>query len=172
MRTKDVVVVPYDYKWKDEFEKIKLYLEKELQDSIIAIEHVGSTSVEGLSAKPIIDIDVIIKNYDSFQEVKSRLESLDYYYEGDLGIKGREAFAYDEKQKNEFMIHHLYVCPQDSDELKRHIVFRDYLKTHSEDRKKYSEVKLQAAKRYPEDIDSYIEAKSPCIAEIYKKIGL
>lgn len=172
MRTKTVTVVPYNSKWKDEFKKIKLYLEKTLEKSIIRIEHVGSTSIEGLAAKPIIDIDIVIKNYDNFEEVKSGLESLGYYYEGDLGIKDREAFGYDEKQKIEFMTHHLYVCPQNSKELKRHIAFRDHLRTHEDDVKKYSQVKLQAAKMYPTDIDSYIEAKSPCINEIYKKIGL
>ncbi|NMM62018.1 GrpB family protein [Clostridium sp. P21] len=170
MRTKKVIVVPYDYRWKEEFDKIKLYLEKGLENNIIAIEHVGSTSVEGLSAKPIIDIDVVIKNYDSFQEVKSCLESLGYYHEGDLGIKDREAFEYTEK--HEFMTHHLYVCPQNSQELKRHIAFRDYLRTHDEDRDKYSEIKLQASRKYPTDIDSYIETKSPFINEIYKKIKL
>ncbi len=170
MKTKKVTVIPYDYKWNEEFRKIKLDLEKTLEDSIIAIEHVGSTSVEGLSAKPIIDIDIIIKSYDNFKEVKSRLESFGYYHEGDLGISGREAFGYIEK--DELMTHHLYVCPQDSAELKRHIAFRDYLRTHKEDRDKYSEIKLYAAKKYPTDIDSYIETKSPYITEIYKKIGL
>lgn len=83
-----------------------------------------------------------------------------------------EAFRYDEKQRNEFMTHHLYVCPQNSKELKRHIAFRNYLRTHEEDVKKYSEIKLQAARMYPTDIDSYIGTKSPCINEIYRKISL
>ena len=170
MRTERVIVVPYDSKWNDEFQKIKFYLEKELKNNIVAIEHVGSTSVEGLYAKPIIDIDIIIENYDKFEDVKSHLENLGYYHEGDLGIKDREAFAYSEK--HEFMIHHLYVCPGDSKELKRHTTFRDYLRTHKEDREKYSEIKLKVAIKYPTDIDSYLEYKSPCIAEIYKKCGL
>lgn len=170
MKTERVIVVPYDFKWNDEFQKIKLYLEKSLKNSIIAIEHVGSTSIEGLFAKPIIDIDVIIGSYDKFEAVKSCLKNLGYYHEGDLGIKDREAFGYSEKY--EFMTHHLYVCPWDSEELKRHIAFRDYLRTHKEDRKKYSEIKLQAAIKYPTDIDSYIETKSDCISEIYKKCGL
>ncbi|MDF2548897.1 MAG: hypothetical protein K0R93_3795 [Anaerosolibacter sp.] len=170
MKTKRVIVVPYDPKWNEEFQKLKSYLEKALENSIVAIEHVGSTSVEGLSAKPIIDIDVIIESYDRFEDVKSRLESSGYYHEGDLGIKDREAFAYSEKQG--VMEHHLYVCPRNSNELKRHIAFRDYLRAHKEDKKKYSEIKLQAAIKYPTDIDHYMEAKNPCIAEIYKKCGL
>lgn len=170
MRTEKVVVLPYDIKWKNEFQKIKLHLEEALGDTILRIEHVGSTSVEGLSAKPIIDIDVVIESYDKFKKVKSILENLGYYHEGDLGIKDREAFAYEEKP--EFMLHHLYVCPQNSEELKRHTTFRDYLKIHKEDRESYSEVKLQAAKMYPTDIDSYLEFKSSCITEIYKRCGL
>jgi GrpB-like predicted nucleotidyltransferase (UPF0157 family) len=170
MRTKIVVVVPYDSKWNDEFNKIKFYLEKALGNNIVAIEHVGSTSVEGLYAKPIIDLDVIIESYDKFEDVKSRLKNLGYNHEGDLGIKNREAFAYSEKY--EFMTHHLYVCSRDSKELKRHITFRNYLRIHKEDREKYSQIKLQSALKYPTDIDSYVEAKSPCITEIYKKCGL
>jgi GrpB-like predicted nucleotidyltransferase (UPF0157 family) len=170
MGTKRVIVVPYDYRWSEEFEKIKSYLEKELENSIIAIEHVGSTSVEGLSAKPVIDMDIVIKDYDSFLDVKSRLESLGYYHEGDLGIKDREAFGYTEK--HEFMTHHLYVCPQNSQELKRHIAFREYLRTHKDDSDKYGKIKLYAANKYPSDIDRYIETKSPFIDKIYKKIGL
>lgn len=170
MRTKKVFVVPYDSKWKDEFQRIKSYLQDILEKSIIAIEHVGSTSIPGLSAKPIIDIDIVIEDYDKFDDVKLRLEKAGYYHEGNLGIKDREAFAY--KDKKEFMVHHLYVCPQNSEELKRHITFRNYLRTHKEDRDKYSSVKIKAALKYPSNIDSYIEAKSPCIEEIYKKCGL
>lgn len=87
MKTKRVIVVPYDSRWNNEFQKIKLYLEKALENSVLAIEHVGSTSIEGLPAKPIIDIDVIIESYDTFKDVKSRLKNSGYYHEGDLGIK-------------------------------------------------------------------------------------
>jgi GrpB-like predicted nucleotidyltransferase (UPF0157 family) len=172
MRTKNVVVLPYDFNWSHEFEKIKIFIEKELGDNIIGIEHVGSTSIEGLAAKPIIDLDVIIESYDNFEEVKAKLETLGYYHEGDLDVKGREAFSYDENEKMEFMTHHLYVCPKNSDELKRHITFRNYMRTSKEDVEKYSAIKLQAAKLYPKDINRYCEYKSPCIIEIYKKIGL
>ena len=170
MKTRNIIVVPYDPRWKNEFQKIKSYLEKEIKDSIIGIEHVGSTSVEGLYAKPIIDIDVIIESYDKFEDVKCHLKNLGYYHEGNLGIKEREAFGYEDK--NDFMTHNLYVCPKESQELKRHVTFRDYLRTHKEDREKYSEAKLQAAKMYPTDIDNYIKSKSTCVNEIYKKCGL
>ena len=165
-----VIVVPYDPQWKVEFEKIKAYIEKPIKNSIVGIEHVGSTSVEGLSAKPIIDLDVIIEDDGKFEAVKKHLEALGYSHEGDQGIKGREAFRYKDRQGR--MAHHLYVCTKDSEELKRHLLFRDHLRAHREDRERYSAVKLQAAEKFPTDIDRYIENKSAVIEDIYRKCGL
>lgn len=170
VRTKNVMVVPYNPEWKNEFERLKSYLENAVGDMSVEIEHVGSTSVEGLWAKPIIDIDIVIEDRDDFEEVKNSLEGIGYYHEGDLGIKGREAFGYDEK--NEFMKHHLYVCHKDSQQLKNHIEFRNHLRQNKDDRDRYSEVKAKAAKANPKDIDGYMEEKSHIIDIIYKKIGL
>jgi GrpB-like predicted nucleotidyltransferase (UPF0157 family) len=167
---KRVIVVPYDEKWKAEFERIKEELLLVLDNSIIAIEHVGSTSVEGLAAKPIIDIDIIIKDYNSFEDIKIRLAQIGYTHEGDLGIKDRQAFQYENKQH--LMKHHLFVCPAYSEELKRHITFRDYLRQNQKDRDWYGEVKTLAAERYPEDINSYMIAKCPCVVEIIKRSAL
>ena len=170
MRTKRVVVVPYDKAWKNAFEEIKTEIEAEIGDLIIDIEHVGSTSVEGMSAKPCIDIDVIIKDYSVFDEIVRKLGVIGYIHEGDLGIKDREAFKY--ANKPHLMTHHLYVCPRDSEELHRHIAFRDFLRKNPEAVKKYSRVKETAAQLFPDSIDQYIEYKSSCIEELYKECGL
>lgn len=170
MRTAKVVVLSYDRTWKSDFEEIKTEIENVVGDFIIGIEHVGSTSVEGMSAKPCIDLDVIIKDYSVFDTVVSKLESIGYIHEGDLGIKDREAFKYSDKPH--LKTHHLYVCPQCSEELHRHMSFRDYLRSHPEAVRKYSSVKETAARMFPEDIDKYIEYKSPCIEEIYMLCGL
>ncbi|MCR4941034.1 MAG: GrpB family protein [Treponemataceae bacterium] len=85
-------------------------------------------------------------------------------------MEGREAFDYSGKEG--LMEHHLYLCPKDSRELKRHLSFRDYLRKHPEAVKEYSEIKLEAAKLYPHDIDAYINHKSRVIEKIYKEIGL
>ena len=170
MRTKRVVVLPYDAAWKTAFEEIKNEIEAEIGDLILGIEHIGSTSVEGMSAKPCIDIDVIIKDYTAFDEIVRRLGAIGYIHEGDLGIKDREAFKYADKPH--LMLHHLYVCPQYSEELHRHITFRDFLRQNSEAVKEYSLVKEIAAELYPNDIDQYINYKSPCIEKLYKKCGL
>ena len=170
MRTSKVIVMPYHKEWQTDFEKIKNELENAIGDMVIAIEHVGSTSVQGMSAKPCIDIDVVIKDYSVFDIVVAKLADIGYIHEGDLGIKDREAFKY--TNKPHLQTHHLYVCPQYSAELHRHIAFRDYLRTHPEAANEYSKVKEKAAQLFPDDIDSYIEFKSPCIAKLYKLCGL
>ena len=170
MKTKKVIVVPYDKAWKSAFEEIKKEIERVIGDLIIGIEHVGSTSVEGLSAKPIIDIDVVIKDYSVFATVVQKLETIGYIHEGDLGIKDREAFKY--SNKPHLQKHHLYVCPQYSEELHRHVTFRDYLKNNREAVKKYSLVKETAAILFPNEIEKYIDYKTPCIEELYMRCGL
>ena len=170
MRTRKIVVLPYDAAWKAAFAKIKREIEEAIGDLIIGIEHVGSTSVEGMSAKPCIDIDVIINDYSSFAAAVDGLKSIGYIHEGDLGIKDREAFKYTEK--THLMTHHLYVCPKSSEELRRHIGFRDFLRSNPEAVKRYSLIKEKAARLFPDDIDGYIKYKSPCIEELYQKCGL
>ena len=169
MRTKNVVVEKWNPKWKDEFERIVDSLGEDVIYNSVKIEHVGSTSVEGLSAKPIIDLDIVIEN-DKFEIIKRLLNDKGYKHEGDLGIEGREAFSYSGKE--ELMTHHLYVCPKDSEELFKHITFRDFLKNNSALASEYSKVKEQAAVLYPDDIDKYMEFKSEIIEKIYKKCGL
>ena len=170
MKTTRVAVLPYDREWKTAFEEIRQELENTLGDLILGIEHVGSTSVEGLSAKPCIDLDVIIPDYTVFDDVVRRLSDLGYVHEGDLGIPDREAFAYGDKPH--LQKHHLYVCPQYSEELRRHLTFRDFLRTHPEASKQYSAVKEAAARQYPEDIEQYMACKAPCIEELYGLCGL
>ena len=170
MVTKHVVVLPYDEQWKQDFLKIKSELTDALGQLAIRIEHIGSTSVQGLSAKPIIDIDVVIKDHSVLESVISALGIIGYQHEGNLGIEGREAFKYDGKEH--LQKHHLYVCTEDSPELKRHIAFRDYLRSHPSAVREYSLIKEQGAKQYPTEIEHYIEHKTPFIEKIYSEIGI
>ena len=170
MQTAKVIVTPYDKAWKSDFEAIRTELASTLGGLAIGIEHVGSTSVEGLSAKPCIDIDVVIKDYSVFDEVVGRLAAIGYIHEGNLGIKDREAFKYSDKPH--LQKHHLYVCPQNSEELRRHITFRNFLKSHPEAVRQYGAVKEAAARLFPNDIDGYIRYKTPCIEELYRQCGL
>ncbi|MBN9391676.1 MAG: GrpB family protein [Chloroflexi bacterium] len=166
---REIVVVSYDEGWPLEFEKIRAELLRVLGDNVVAIEHVGSTSVPGLWAKPVIDLDIVIED-TLFETVKARLASLGYKHEGDLGIAGREAFNYEAKPH--LMAHHLYVCGKNSPELKRHLAFRNHLRLSKEDRDKYGKIKQEMAQEFPHDIEGYIAGKHPVIQEIYRKCGI
>ena len=170
MRSAKVIVLPYEESWKSAFEAIKAELEPALLNLALGIEHVGSTAVAGMSAKPCIDIDVIIPGYEVFDDVVRALGAIGYVHEGDLGIPEREAFAY--SGKSHLMKHHLYVCPRNSAELHRHLTFRDFLRGNPEAVQKYSSTKETAAALFPDDIDRYMAYKSPCIEELYRLCGL
>lgn len=168
MKTKRVIVEPYNPLWANAFQQIKDELDAVLKDVIISIEHVGSTSVIGLASKPIIDIDIVIDQ--TFDEVKRKLELIGYTHEGNLGIEGREAFKY--QGKSHLMKHHLYVCEKDALELKKHLTFRNHLRTHPDDLIFYGELKKELAIKFQSDIDSYIEGKSEFVRSIYQKYHL
>ena len=170
MTTRNIVVVPYDNNWKLQFEAIRAEIQAALGELALSIEHVGSTSVEGLSAKPIIDIDVVIEDESKLQAVIEKLAGIGYEHEGNLGIVCREAFGYTGKEH--LQNHHLYVCTKDSPELKRHLTFRDYLRSHEEAVREYSRIKEEGAKLFPNDIDGYISYKTGWIEKIYREIGL
>ncbi len=125
------------------------------------IEHVGSTSVEGLASKPIIDLDVVISSDADLPAVIERLLKIGYRHEGDLGIPGREAFASETSPA-----HHLYVCDRNSQELARHIAFRNLLRAHPETANAYAELKRDLAQRFGDDRDAYTEGKSEFIERV------
>ncbi len=166
---RNITVVPYDEKWIIEFERIKNEILSVLYNDIVSIEHIGSTSVPGLWAKPIIDMNIIVENY-MLPVVIEKLASIGYIQEGNLGVESREAFKYVDKPY--LMAHYLYMCPKDSAEHKRQITFRDYLRSHPLDCKKYSEIKIEKSNKFPHDIDSYIKGKEPVVMEIYQKCGI
>ena len=169
MTTRNIIVLPYGEKWKQAFLDIKSELAAALGPLALSIEHVGSTSVPGLAAKPIIDIDVVVRKTNLEPAIKA-LATIGYEHEGNGGIEGREMFKYSGKEH--LMDHHLYVCPEDSRELKRHVLFRDYLLSHPDAVQAYSQIKKEAAELYPHDIDSYINHKGTVIEKIYKELGL
>ncbi|WP_019910878.1 GrpB family protein [Paenibacillus sp. HW567] len=168
-KTKVVEVVSYDPAWKTEFSRLEAWMLEIAGDLIIAAEHVGSTSVEGLSAKPVIDIDLVMESYDIFPQIVERLAQYGYVHQGNLGIEGREAFK--REQEDPFMKYHLYVCPKDGKGYLEHIAFRDYLRTHPEERLKYEEVKQRLAEQFRYDIDSYCDGKTEIVNSILKKSG-
>ena len=165
-----VIIVPYNPQWPDEFNKIKNMLLMHLNNLILSIEHIGSTSVPNLSAKPIIDINMIMESYEVFPDIVNRLKEIGYKHEGDLGVKGREAFR--QPSNNEFIYFHLYCSPKDSEALRRHIQFREYLRNHSEARQEYENLKINLAQKFRDDRVAYTESKTEFIQNILRKCSM
>jgi len=168
--TKRVEVLPYDSAWPLRFEEVREHLLSILSGQDVRVEHVGSTSVPDLAAKPILDIDIVLLDGANFAGVKALLEANGYLHLGDLGIFGREAFR--NQGEPQLMRHNLYVLQADADELKRHLTFRDWLLGHPQDREAYAQAKMAAARQFPHDISAYIDAKSDVILDIYERCGL
>lgn len=171
-----IKISDYDPKWKKEFNKLKdIYIDS-LDDLLVEVMHVGSTAIPGLCAKPVIDIDLVIESYSSFTEVKDGLENLGYEYKGNFGIEGRESFWREDKRvprngtNSRKHPHNLYVCPEDSRELKRHIAFRDYLREDERCRKRYADLKRELAKKHRDDREAYTRAKTKFIERVLEEI--
>jgi len=168
-----IIVLDYSPQWAVQFEMLKNIYTTALHNLNIDIQHVGSTSVPGLAAKPIIDIDIIIENDSILKTVISRLKSLGYQHRGDLGIPQREAFKHNSGVHNNEILptHNLYVCIKGCDSLNNHLTFRDYLKQHPNKIAEYSALKKKLAATYPNDIDAYVENKTPFITGILQQAG-
>lgn len=170
-------VVRYHPEWKIEFEKIAQALHHALEGLEKEIQHVGSTSIVGMFAKPIIDIDIIIKKEELLEEVKLRLEKLGYQYRGEQGVQGRFAF----RQPTDLgsmltpmrnrQLHHLYVCYSDSLALKNHLIFRDALLNDENLREQYAQLKRTLIGDGELGREEYTKLKTDFILSVLAKKG-
>ena len=166
-------IVDYNPQWKYQFLDLESLYLKYLSDKILRVEHVGSTSIPGLKSKPVIDIDIVIKDFDILEnEVIKELEKLGYEHLGDLGISGREAFKLENTMNELYPNHNLYVCRENSIGLKNHLLFRDYLIENPEKVGEYGNLKLELARNFPNDIDTYCSGKTEFITEILNSSGM
>ena len=153
----------YNSKWILDFEKLKNEILKGLKGLDCIIEHVGSTAVPYLDAKPIIDIDIIYTEHSDFIKIKSSLENSGYYHNGNQGIDGREVFKRNNLgSKNEILdaiIHHLYVCQTENKALERHILSRNFLRKNDWARLKYQKLKYEVAEKANQDRKVYANLK-------------
>jgi GrpB-like predicted nucleotidyltransferase (UPF0157 family) len=164
-----IVVEAYNPRWPEHFAAISAELWPAVSGLATSIEHVGSTSVPGLAAKPIIDIDIVIPDILQLPDTVRALEELGYEHRGNLGIEGREAFR---RRTPPAIPHNLYVCPSESDALRNHLILRDTLRSDPELRSQYSALKYELAAKFPNSIDAYVEGKSDFILKILEKDGM
>lgn len=170
---KKIIVQKYNPEWKTEFWKAKLFYEELLSSIEMKVEHVGSTSVEGLWAKPILDIDIIVRNNEDSLRIIELLTTVGYSHIGDLGVKGREVLKYDEDNPYiKWMEHHLYVCLEGNENLQNHLLLRKHLRNNKKSVELYSALKRELADQFPDDIESYIDGKTNLITKFLKIEGM
>jgi Uncharacterized conserved protein len=162
-----LVVLPYDPNWKNEFERIRDYLLEQIGDLVLEIKHVGSTSVPGLCAKPIIDIVAVMDSYDVFSAIVTRLENIGYLHEGNGGIKEREVFK--RLIPDEFMDYHFYVCPKDSEESRRQNIFRNALLNNKDIADEYGKLKMRLVEEVNGNRVLYTDLKTDFISSVINR---
>lgn len=162
-----VLVAEYSEEWPKTFEQLRDRIWPALSDFALAVEHVGSTAVPGLAAKPVIDFCVVVRSRADVPLGIERLAQLGYVHRGDLGVPDREAFRRPEGLPR----HHLYLSPKDSLSFRNHLALRDHLRADPDGAIAYGALKRQLAKQFPDDIDSYIEGKTAFILETLRGLG-
>jgi GrpB-like predicted nucleotidyltransferase (UPF0157 family) len=166
MSMQPIEIVDYSTDWPIQFEEIASAIRIAFAGGpTIEIEHVGSTAVPGLAAKPILDIDVVIRSHSDLADAIKCLGTIGYMHQGDLGVVGREAFSWPPHGRR----HHLYVCSIDNEAHKRHIAFRDYLRNHVSDAEQYAKLKRDLAVRYRSDRVAYTNGKLDFVNSILAK---
>jgi GrpB-like predicted nucleotidyltransferase (UPF0157 family) len=150
--------------WPLRFSVIKGFLSEVFKDKAVSIEHVGSTAVAGMVAKPIIDVLVVVKKMESFEEQKELMVNAGYEW-GENYIAPNTLLFFKMRSDGE-KLENIHVCEADAPKARQFIVMRDYLRLHPEKVKEYSDLKKENAKRYPDDYPAYREAKAPFLEKL------
>ena len=151
-----VQLEPHDKQWDEAAIQTIKNLKSILGDDAVDIQHIGSTAIPAITAKPIIDIMPVVESLDAIDAVASEFEKIGYVYMGEYGITGRR-YLY--KGANEHT-HHIHIFSKnDNENITRHLAFHDYLNKHDDVKEAYANLKKELAKKYPNDIEGYCDGK-------------
>lgn len=156
-----VRLAPYTPEWPRLFEEERRLLEVTIGHVLLGVEHVGSTSVPGLDAKPVIDMAAALRRLTDVEGCVKPLENLGYEYKGENGLPERHFFA-----KGCPRTHHLHMVRFDSAFWREHLLFRDYLRRHPSTAGEYALLKRRLAAEFEADRAAYTEAKAPFIRRV------
>lgn len=167
-----IELTDHDPRWPDAFARLRDRIWPACRDAgALAVEHVGSTAVPGLAAKPVIDLDVVIRADADLPPVQAALVGLGYRPRGDLGVPQRYAFRAPDAPDAPAIRHHLYVCVADSAALRNHLRVRDRLRADPALRDAYAALKRELAAR-AETSDAYVAGKTDFLLAVLADAGL
>ena len=164
---KNVEVVPHDPRWRDAFEAESKRIAAALGENVVAVHHVGSTAIPGIHAKPVIDLLIEVGDVARVDGRSAAMESLGYEVMGEYGIPGRRYFR--KQGPGGIRTHHVHAFRAGSDQVARHLAFRDYMVAHPADAQRYSELKQKLAEEHPRDFDAYMDGKDAFIQEMDRR---
>ena len=173
----EIVILDYQPAWANQFELLKAVYQSRLGGLVAQVEHVGSTAVPGLAAKPVLDIDLIAENPQMLPAITTALEKLGYGPRGELGIAGRFAFARltgsapEDGTDRLWPAHHLYVCVRGSIALRNHLLFRDALRGDAALTGRYAALK-HALAATSGNMDAYVRGKTAFITSVLEDAGM
>lgn len=160
-----VEVRDYNADWKRQFEQAADEIQQILGEECVAIHHIGSTSVEGLAAKPVIDLMPVVRDINKVDGFNEEMERSGYEAKGENGLPGRRYF----QKGGDLRTHHVHIYEKGNNEIIRHLAFRDYLRENPHEAKEYGTLKKKLAKEHPYDIQKYIEGKEQLVIKIEKR---
>lgn len=160
-----IEVVPYNSLWENQFHEEAEKIRNIMKDEIIHIHHIGSTSIPGICAKPIVDMLVEVKDISKIGEYIDDMSELGYIARGEWGIVGRRYFIKGLYERT----HHVHVYQVGNPEIKRHLLFRDYLIEHPKEAKQYERLKKMLAVKYRHNAAGYMDGKDLFIKDIDRK---
>ncbi|MFZ4115509.1 MAG: GNAT family N-acetyltransferase [Chthoniobacterales bacterium] len=184
-----IEVVPYNPEWPQLFESEALLIQQVLGDNCLELHHIGSTSVPGLAAKPIIDIIPVVQDIRHVDQVVSNMEQLGYSARGENGMLFRRFFIKNlssqsfplsaaatlktgSKKSDQFESNvNVHVFEKGTPDIDRHLKFRDWMRSHPSDREAYATLKKKLAASYPNDIMNYVFGKDAFVTSIDAKTG-
>ena len=166
MRRK-IEVEPYNPDWPRLFEEESAQIMGALGDNCIMIHHIGSTSVPGLDAKPLIDMIPVVRDILQVDCAEKEMQALGYTARGEAGMLFRRFFYKDNIPRT----HNVHIFEEGNAEIDRHLMFRDWMRNHTDDRKNYADLKQRLAQEFTYDIDSYCFGKDQFVSEIDTKTG-
>lgn len=163
---RNIVVVPYNPRWSDMFQQEANKIIAVFGQECIAIHHIGSTAIPGMSAKPIIDIMPVVRNIEKVDLFNPVMRQLGYEPKGENSIPGRRYFV---KGGDEHRTHHVHTYEPGHPEVIRHLSFRDYLSAYPEEAQRYARLKQTLAHQHPHDIFGYMAGKDSFIKKTIAK---
>ncbi|HLJ47258.1 MAG TPA: GrpB family protein [Bryobacteraceae bacterium] len=160
--TMRVSLSPHDPRWLDLARRESRRLAEVAGDNLITVHHIGSTAIPGISTKPVIDLLPVVHSLEALDERADGFRQLGYNWRGEFGLPGRRFCTLNDPATDRRLFN-VHIWSADSDQILRHVAFRDYLLAHPEEAREYEAEKMRAAALHPDDVLAYNDAKDPWI---------